>query len=109
MEKEQAFKYLIDGNKDLGEFSKSILLLTNLKSNNRGIIDFKTFYGTNHIEVVSEIDKDSYFESYVGKIISKEKCTVLSIDESDLKGYVVEELEKSYDTEEDIEIILDNI
>lgn len=107
MEVEYGCKYLVEGSSDIGEFSKAILLLTNLKANNEEVIEFRTFYGSNKIRIIAFSENDSYVESNIGKIITKEKCTIVRLTEDDFKQHVVEQLDKSYDNDEDIEVMID--
>lgn len=96
MGKIQGFKYVIEGHEKLEDFAKGILALANLRSNNQGVVDFKTFDGTNTVEVIATHDNDDYLTSYVGEI--KEKS---SIDIYEVFNEVIAEGDK--DTMDEIE------
>lgn len=80
MEKVKGYKYEIEGHSKLEDFSKGILALTNLKSNHHGIVDFKTFEGSQKVEVIATHDNEEYLTNYVGKINSKKNIDIYIVD-----------------------------
>lgn len=84
MEKREVIYYSVDGFNNIKDFAEAILILTNLKSNDLGIIDLKTHEGTNVITIIAEEENDSWISSYVGEIIDKEKGFMLELDANDI-------------------------
>lgn len=84
MESKEVVYYSVDGFSDIKKFAEAILVLTNLKSNDLGIIDLKTHQETNVITIIAEEENDSWITSYVGEIISKEKGVMLELNADDI-------------------------
>lgn len=107
LEKEKGFIYTVEGSSNLDDFAKSILMLTNMKCNNMGILDFRTFHGSNTIRILATDENDSYIESYFGDIKHKESCSVLYVTGEDVQSYINEEYDKALDNDESLELVFD--
>ena len=107
MEKEQGFKYLVDGRKNKERFTETILFLTNLKSEGEGIINFRTFYGSTNIRIITDVDKDSYIQENIGDIVYKVECTIFKLDEHDIKEHILKELKDSIIKDEELHFEFD--
>lgn len=81
----KGYKYTMEGSQNIKNFAKGVLALVNLKSNDMGIKRIETIPDTNLIIVISSVDNDSYLESYVGEIISKENIDIYIFDEGHLE------------------------
>lgn len=88
MEKQKGYKYIIEGHQDLDNFAKGILALTNLRSNEQGVIDFRTFIDSQKVVVITKHDNDAYLESYVGEIIEKKEIDLFVADDTILTFYL---------------------
>lgn len=87
MEQKTGFTYTVEGFSNVTDFAQSILLLTNLRSNKQGIIDFRTFNGSNTIRIIADNENDSYISSFIGKIEHKEKTILCIIEEHTKEDY----------------------
>lgn len=86
---EEATSYLFEGPSDTDQFAHLILQLINMKSNDRSIIEVRTYYGTDEIKVVQLIDNATYspvdlVKSYNGRIIYEDPINVASVSQDDL-------------------------
>jgi len=63
-----------------------ILILTNLKSDGQGILDIRTFYGTNDIKITTTTENDDYIKKVVGEIKMKEEIQLYELQEEDLNA-----------------------
>lgn len=110
MEKVKGFKYFIDGFEDLTKFSKGILALTNVKCSRSGtIVDIRTYEDSWNVSVVSMIDIESFIDSNVGKVASKEEIEIITVEFDDLNHSTQEYIDKKWDDDnEDSFIILDS-
>lgn len=109
MEKTTLYEYQVEGSSNLDEFAKSILQLTNHKSNDLGVVDFRTFEGTNEIHVITKERNDSYVESYFGKILFKGEIEGILIESDDVSNKVLKEIDKALDENKDFHVILDRL
>lgn len=108
METLSLFSYQVQGRKDTVEFAKSMLLLTNLKSNSMGIVDFRTYQDSNDIRIISNHRNDDYIESQIGEIISVEDIVGVELDISDLNDSGQDNIDKLIDHEVDYEVVLNS-
>ncbi|GCD12642.1 hypothetical protein [Clostridium tagluense] len=114
MEKVTGFKYVVEGFEDIGSFSKGILSLTNTKCSRKGtIIDIKTYEGSWQVDVISLVEMDSFIESNLGEISSKELIEIVSVEYDDLPSKnqkIISDLQDKYfdDKGNDVYIIIDN-
>src|SRR5690625_7961566 len=103
MQKTKGYKYDIQGFSDLDKFAKGVLALANLKSSNKGIIDFTTHAGSNDITIIATENNESYLEEYVGEVKSKKEIDVYSIEYDNLSTSaqkLTTKLEDEYRSEE---------
>ncbi|MCS0827414.1 hypothetical protein NX029_26220 [Cytobacillus firmus] len=78
MEVINGFDYTVEGYEDTAEFAKAILRLVNIKSSRRGIIaSFRTFDGTNRIEIITYAEMDGFIKESIGEIIDREQIDIL--------------------------------
>lgn len=97
MEIEKAMKLTCEGSDDLLEFSKTILMLTNLKSNGKGIHEIQTLEGTNRI--ILTVSKEHYkmnesrFDDIVGKVLLAEEIDYYIVNMEDLNSRCLKQFE----------------
>lgn len=82
MEMLKGYEYQVDGHKDIVDFAKGILALTNAKCSRKGtIIDIKTIEGSNIVYVTTLMELDSEIKHFMGEILDKEEIQIMNIED----------------------------
>ena len=84
MEKNTGYRYIVEGNEELDEFAKSVLILVNIKSNGGWVKCIKTVVGTNNLLITTDVEQSSYLSRIIGNIKSVEEIDIWTLDYTDL-------------------------
>lgn len=106
MQKVKTYQYTVEGHEDVEKFAKGILALANVKSNSKDeIASFRTFNGTNLVQITMYSRGDTFIEHHVGKIRNVEEKEVLHLEWEDIVQDAQNVIGEIEDTGEEPEVI----
>lgn len=108
MEKSKGFCYMIEGFSSIEKFAKGILCLVNIKSSRGNVVDFKTYENSWTVKVIAREEMDSYLNSYIGNITSKEPIEIVEFEYDDLTKENQKVISDIEDSENDLYISISN-